>query len=262
MTTLATPTFSPIAGFYSSPQSVLFTSTGATFFFYTTNGITPTEVGGLAGPSTTKVAAATPVSVAISETIKVLAYDGTDTDSAVASAAYHILAISAVSPTTLDELGETLQLAGGIVTGGITNVTNWSSSNTDVATVGAHTGIVTAVSKGSTTITAEADELHTLTSTAVVMVGALTVIDVNTLQTFLNDLVQSFSTSDPFQQAQQVRLALALSHLRSNTLTVNDLELMQSLLNDQYQTLNTAGPYQAGQLAAVKQALADVRSLL
>jgi hypothetical protein len=90
----------------------------------------------------------------------------------------------------------------------------------------------------------------------------LALVSVLTLQSFLNDLVQTLGALNPFESAQQAKAALALSHLLSNSLTAEDLSLIQSLLSDKYQQLDTAGPYQASQLAEVKQALADVRSLI
>jgi hypothetical protein len=105
MAQLPTPTFSPAAGPYGPAQSVTFISGGATYFFYTTDGITtPTETLGVAGLNTTKVAAATPVSVAATETIKVLAYNGTDPDSGVATGAY-IINGACAAPTFLPAAG-------------------------------------------------------------------------------------------------------------------------------------------------------------
>lgn len=79
---VATPTFSPVAGSYSGTQTVTISSatSGATFF-YTVNGSTPTR-------SSTPYAG--PISVAASETVKVLAIKTNFVDSAIASAAYVI----------------------------------------------------------------------------------------------------------------------------------------------------------------------------
>lgn len=79
---VATPTFSPVAGSYTGTQSVTVSSatSGATFY-YTVNGSTPTRSSTLyAGP----------ISVAASETVKVLAVKAGYSDSAIASAAYVI----------------------------------------------------------------------------------------------------------------------------------------------------------------------------
>ena len=79
---VATPTFSPAAGTYTSVQRVTITSatTGATIH-YTTNGTTPT---------TSSTVYSTPVSVATTETVKALAVKSGYTQSAVGSAAYII----------------------------------------------------------------------------------------------------------------------------------------------------------------------------
>jgi hypothetical protein len=80
--TVATPTFSPAAGTYTSAQSVAISTatTGATIH-YTTDGSTPTA----SSPTY-----ASPVSVASSLTLKAIAMKSGMTDSAVASAGYTI----------------------------------------------------------------------------------------------------------------------------------------------------------------------------
>lgn len=349
MTTVATPTFSPVAGNYGAPQTVTISCvTPSSTIFYTTDGTTPTEIGGV--PQGTALTYTVPVAVSISETLKAIGYVLGDTDSAVGSAAYtltvpastfspiaglyagptvsitilntqhtltgfqiyftldgstpttgstpytygnsiqitsgktlkvlaiatgwtnaavvsatyYVLAISAISPESVvfDEAGQVLQLTGGVVSGGITDVTDWSSSNTAAVTITAHTGSLTAVAPGTATITAASDEVDTLSVSIIVIVGALVIADITHLQTGLIQLIQGISSSNSFEAAQQTKLQTALLHLQQNSLTTADLELIQSFLNDQYQQLATAGPYQAGQLAAVKQALADVRALL
>lgn len=79
---VATPTFSPVAGSYVGTQSVTVSSatSGATFY-YTTNGSTPT---------TSSTLYSGPISVAASETIKVLGVKAHFTNSAIATAAYVI----------------------------------------------------------------------------------------------------------------------------------------------------------------------------
>lgn len=79
---VATPTFSPVAGPYVGTQLVTVSSTtaGATFY-YTTNGTTPTR---------SSILYTGPISVAVSETIKVLGTKLHFSDSAIASAAYVI----------------------------------------------------------------------------------------------------------------------------------------------------------------------------
>jgi hypothetical protein len=81
-TQVATPTFSPAAGSYSSVQSVTISSTtsGATIY-YTTDGTTPT---------TSSTLYSGPVSVSTNETLEALAVQTGSSNSAVGSAAYVI----------------------------------------------------------------------------------------------------------------------------------------------------------------------------
>ncbi|MGA2975823.1 MAG: chitobiase/beta-hexosaminidase C-terminal domain-containing protein [Spirochaetia bacterium] len=80
---VVTPTFSPAAGTYATPQGVTIstTTTGASIR-YTTDGTDPSSTAG--------TLYSTPVSVAVTTTIKAIAYMTGMADSAVASAAYTI----------------------------------------------------------------------------------------------------------------------------------------------------------------------------
>ena len=82
--TVATPTFSPAAGTYTSAQTVTIsdTTSGSTIY-YTTNGSTPTT-------TSTKFTSA--ITVSASETLKAIATASGDTNSAVATAAYTLVA--------------------------------------------------------------------------------------------------------------------------------------------------------------------------
>jgi hypothetical protein len=78
----ATPIFSPVAGTYTTAQSVKITdATAGPTIYYTTNGTTPTT-------ASTKYTAA--ITVAATETIKAIAVAAGSTTSAVATAAYTI----------------------------------------------------------------------------------------------------------------------------------------------------------------------------
>jgi hypothetical protein len=79
---VATPTFSPAAGAYSSAQSVTIsdTTSGATIY-YTTNGTVPT---------TSSTVFSSPITVGSTETIQAFAVLAGDTNSGYASAAYTI----------------------------------------------------------------------------------------------------------------------------------------------------------------------------
>lgn len=87
--TAATPTFSPAAGTYGSPQTVTISdSTSGAVIYYTTNGAAPTT-------SSTKYVG--PITVNSSETLKSIATASGYSQSAVASAAYTIKTTPAVS---------------------------------------------------------------------------------------------------------------------------------------------------------------------
>jgi stage V sporulation protein SpoVS len=101
--TAATPTFTPVAGTYTSAQTVTIadTTTGAAIY-YTTDGSTPTA-------SSTKYTSA--ISVSSNQTIKAIAVATGYTNSAVASATYTINPVGspnftiAVNPATVNVTG-------------------------------------------------------------------------------------------------------------------------------------------------------------
>ena len=84
---VATPAFSPVAGTYSSTQTVTITdSTSGVTIYYTTNGSTPTTA------STTY---SSPITVSATETLEAIAAKAGYSNSAVASAAYTITGTTA-----------------------------------------------------------------------------------------------------------------------------------------------------------------------
>jgi hypothetical protein len=89
--TVATPTFSPAAGTYSSAQSVIISdaTSGATIY-YTTNGTTPTA-------SSTRYTGS--ITVSSTETLEAIAVAPGDTNSGGASAAYNINSPAVSTPT-------------------------------------------------------------------------------------------------------------------------------------------------------------------
>jgi len=90
--TVATPTFSPVAGTYSSTQTVtISTTTPLAVLCYTTDGSTPTESLNLCSGGTTSTYS-TPISVATTQTVKAIGTLAGSTDSLVGSAAYTISA--------------------------------------------------------------------------------------------------------------------------------------------------------------------------
>jgi hypothetical protein len=87
--TVATPVFSPVAGTYTSAQSVTITTTtsGATIR-YTTDGSTPSATAG--------TVYAGPISISATTTLKAIAYETGFTNSAVKSGTYSIKTIAPV----------------------------------------------------------------------------------------------------------------------------------------------------------------------
>jgi unsaturated rhamnogalacturonyl hydrolase len=82
-TPVATPTFNPSGGSFSSPQNVtISTTTGGASIRYTTDGSTPSETAGTIYSG--------PVSISSTTTLKAMAYESGFTDSAVTSATYTI----------------------------------------------------------------------------------------------------------------------------------------------------------------------------
>jgi len=170
---LATPTFSPVAGTYTSAQSVVIASstTGSTIK-YTTDGTAPTCSTG----STYSI----PIAVAASMTIKAIACKSGSTDSSVATAAYTINTPGAVTSVTLSPatailtaVGATRQLTATVLPSNATNkAVTYSSSSTGVATVNS-TGLVTAVANGTSTVTVTTtDGGFTATSTIMVSISS------------------------------------------------------------------------------------------
>ena len=124
--TVATPSFSPGGGSYSSTQTVtISTATSLAVLCYTTDGSTPTESGHLCSGGTTSTYS-TPISVATTQTVKAIGTKATYTDSAVGSAAY---TISASHALTVVHTG-TCTASGGGDTSLSCTVTAWTSGNT------------------------------------------------------------------------------------------------------------------------------------
>lgn len=89
--TVATPTFSPVAGSYPATQSVTIScSTPASNIFYTTDGTVPT---------TSSIHYTTPVSVSVSETLNAIATAVGFLQSAVGTAVYSIAVPQTATPT-------------------------------------------------------------------------------------------------------------------------------------------------------------------
>ena len=139
----ATPTFSPAAGTYTSSQSVTIScSTPSSTIYYTTDGSTPT---------TASAVFTSPVTVAVSETIKAIATAPNFTQSAVGSAVYTIssatfvpnitalpIASSSTGPNTTayNALNVSAMVAGTKFNDPTTNVATWKMTSGTVPTSG------------------------------------------------------------------------------------------------------------------------------
>ncbi len=90
--TVATPSFSPAAGTYTSAQTVTITSTtSGSSIRYTTNGTAPTSTSGTVYSS--------PVSISVTTKLEAIAYKSGSTSSSVTSGTYTINLPTAVAPT-------------------------------------------------------------------------------------------------------------------------------------------------------------------
>jgi hypothetical protein len=141
---VATPTFSPIAGTYGSAQIVTISSTTATAsLYYTLDGSTPTA------SSTLYVG---PITVGVSETVKVLGIATGFTNSAIASAAYTISASPGVATQVLFTQ-EPIGAAQGVDFATMPIITIKDSSGDTITTGPDSTALVTlALSTGTGTL--------------------------------------------------------------------------------------------------------------
>ncbi len=115
---VATPTFSPAAGTYSSTQTVTISdATSGVTIYYTTNGTTPTT-------SSTVYSAA--ISVTATETIKALAVKTGYTNSAVGSAAY---TLKAATPTFSPAAGTYTSAQSVTISDATSGVTMYYTTN-------------------------------------------------------------------------------------------------------------------------------------
>src|SRR5258707_3976811 len=143
--TAATPTFSPVAGTYTSSQTLtVSSSTTSATIYYTTNGSTPTT-------SSSSVASGGTVTVAASETLKALAVATGYNNSAVASASYTIQ-VPASTPTFSPVAGtytpsQTVTVSSATSSTTIYYTTNGSTPTTSSSSVASGGTITVAASE-------------------------------------------------------------------------------------------------------------------
>ncbi len=150
----ATPTFSPVAGSYTSAQTVTISdATSGAAIYFTTNGTTPT---------TSSTLYSGPITVSASETLKAIATAAGYSQSAVGSAVYTISAPVKITPgvtvtpsSTSISNDQSLSIVVA-VSGGAGDPTPTGSV---VVTGGGYTSAATALSNGSATINVPAGTL-------------------------------------------------------------------------------------------------------
>ena len=109
----ATPTFSPAAGSYSSPQPVTISSiTNGVTIRYTTDGSTPSETAGTVYSSA--------VTISANATLQAIAYAGDMADSTVASASYTIQCAAPAFTPGAGSYGAAQMVTISTTTGGAT----------------------------------------------------------------------------------------------------------------------------------------------
>jgi uncharacterized repeat protein (TIGR03803 family) len=103
----ATPTFTPGAGTYTSPQNVtIMSATTGALIAYTTDGSTPTESGGTVTHGT-PLANGGSVNIGSTATLKAIAFEGGFTDSGIMSGLYTINTQSQVAAPSFNPGGGT-----------------------------------------------------------------------------------------------------------------------------------------------------------
>jgi uncharacterized protein (DUF1800 family) len=177
LTQVAPPTFTPLAGTFTSAQSVtIATTTSGASIRYTTNGTNPTDSAGTLYSSAIAVSATT--------TVKAIAYKSGMSDSAVVSALYTIslpaVSVSVSPPTASLSSGQTQSLTATVtnstnlgVTWTLTGAGSISSTSTNPVT---YTAPASIASQTTVTITATsvADSTKSAVSTITLNPAAVT----------------------------------------------------------------------------------------
>jgi len=176
----ATPTFSPVAGTYTSAQTVTISDTSPNAsIYYTTNGTTPTTSSSVYSGA---------ISVSSTETLEAIATAGGFAQSATASASYTIN----LPPPTITVAGTAVTVTPGATTGNTSTIT--------VTPAGGFTGSV-ALTAAVTTSPAGAQDAPTLsfgTTTPVSITGATA--DAATLTISTTAAVSGCSSSNEMQK--------------------------------------------------------------
>jgi len=177
--TVPTPTFSPVAGSYTSAQSVSISdATSSTTCYYTlTAGTTGTP------PTTSSTRYTGAISVAVTSVLESLCTFSGDTNSASASATYTIPLSVTVSPATAGvSAGGTQQFTATVV-GSTNTAVNWTLSPTTGAgsintTSGLYTAPTTVTTPQTVTITATSQANTSVKATATLTLKATPTLSV------------------------------------------------------------------------------------
>jgi LysM repeat protein len=179
----ASPTFSPVAGTYSTSQSVTISdSTPSATIYYTTNGTTPT---------TSSSVYSGPITVSSSETLEAMATATGDTNSAVTTAAY---TIASVLPTpTFSPVAGTYTTSQSVTISDATAGTTiyyTTNGTTPTTSSSVYSGAITV----STTETLEAIAVETGFTNSTVATAAYTITPVLPTPTF-SPVAGTYTTS-------------------------------------------------------------------
>ncbi len=175
--TVATPTFSPAGGSYTSVQTVTISdATAGATIYYTTDGSTPT---------TGSTVYSAPLTVSTTRTIKAIAASAGMTNSAVGSAAYTITITPTLASIAITPANSTIATSAALQyvatctysdasQTNCTGTVTWASSAPGKATITGG-GLATGIAGGSTTISATSGIVLGTTS---LTVTALTVTSI------------------------------------------------------------------------------------
>lgn len=213
---VATPTFSPAAGSYSSTQSVTISSTTGATIYYTTDGTTP---------STSSSVYSSAISVSESMTIKAFATKSGLTDSDVATATYTIVPAQKLYITSAHG---TVAVTANSASVSITEDGYYSIPQSASVTLSvtpssgyAHTGWT--VTEGSVTIT---NNSFTMPSSTLRLTANYEAVDVDEItHNEVNEAINSMSNG--YQSWSGVTLNTAVYAGCSNNSNNNDLEYIQ-----------------------------------
>ncbi|MEK0314598.1 chitobiase/beta-hexosaminidase C-terminal domain-containing protein [Cohnella sp. 56] len=232
---VATPTFSPAAGTYTSAQSVtISTATSGAAIRYTTDGSTPTS-------SSTLYTGA--INVASTQTIKAIALKSGMTDSAVATAAYTIGGQQQVATPTFSPAAGTYTSAQSVTIGTATSgaaIRYTTDGSTPTSSSTLYTGAINVAS----TQTIKAIALKSGMTDSAVATAAYTINSVTTggtvQQSQMTATASSFESTDAYKPASYV--------IDGDSDTFWDSQYSTMLPLPQYVTLDLGGTYNVNQV--------------